>query len=324
MTGPLLVTGGTGLLGSAVRKIRPDAIFLSRSDGDLRDRSVAQRLLEEIRPGQVLHLAGLVGGVKANAAHNSRFFEENALINTAVLSAARSLRIQRLASLLSSCAFPLFSDRATTENDLHLALPYDGNAGYGQAKRMLDIHTRLVAKEEGWHWTTLAPVTLYGPQDSFDPEGGHVVGSLIRRCWAAKTTGAPYVVWGSGRAVRQFAFVEDVARIAVDAVQRNLDASTTIIAPDAGITIQTLAETIATVMGYAGPIVFDRNQPEGVLVKRLHSMTFSARFPECRFTSLKTGLEETVRWFIDHTTAGEGVSSGTPPLCHQSSGVALQ
>lgn len=318
MTGPLLVTGGTGLLGSAVRRIRPDAIFLSRADGDLRDRSVAHRLLAEIRPAQVLHLAGLVGGVKANAAQNSRFFEENALINTAVLSAAKSLRIQRLVSLLSSCAFPLFSDRATTENDLQSALPYDGNAGYGHAKRMLDVHTRLVAKEEGWKWTTLTPVTLYGPQDSFDPEGGHVVGSLIRRCWAAKTTGAPYVVWGSGRAVRQFAFVEDVANIAVDAVQRNLDATTTIIAPDAGITIQTLAETIASAMGYTGPIVFDRSQPEGVLIKRLHSMTFSTRFPDCRFTSLTAGLEKTVRWFLDYATAGDGVSSGPPPLCHQS------
>ena len=183
---------------------------------------------------------------------------------------------------------------------------------------MLDIHTRLVAKEEGWKWTTLTPVTLYGPQDSFDPEGGHVVGSLIRRCWAAKTTGAPYVVWGSGRAVRQFAFVEDVANIAVDAVQRNLDATTTIIAPDAGTTIQTLAETIASAMGYTGPIVFDRSQPEGVLIKRLQSMTFSTRFPDCRFTSLAAGLEKTVRWFLDYATAEDGVSSGPPPLCHQS------
>jgi GDP-L-fucose synthase len=317
MKGLLLVTGGTGLLGSAIRKIHPDAIFLSREDGDLRDRSVAQRLLEEIRPAQVLHLAGLVGGVKANAANNSRFLEDNVLINTSLLSAARSLRIQRLVSLLSSCAFPLFSDRATTEDDLQTSLPFDGNAGYGHAKRMLDLHTRLVAKEEGWKWTTLTPVTLYGPRDSFDPEGGHVVGSLIRRCWAAKTHGTPYVVWGSGRAVRQFVFVDDVARIAVDATQRNLDSSTTIIAPDAGITIQTLAETIAAVMDYTGPILFDRNQPEGVPVKRLHSMTFSARFPDYRFTSLRNGLETTVRWFMDHSSSEEGVASGIPPFCHQ-------
>jgi len=318
MTGPLLVTGGTGLLGSAIRKIRPDAIFLSRADGDLRDRGIAQRLLEEVRPAQILHLAGLVGGVKANAAHNSRFFEENALINTAVLAAARSLRVRSLVSLLSSCAFPLFSDRATTENDLQAALPYDGNAGYGYAKRMLDLHIRLVAKEEGWKWTTLTPVTLYGPQDSCDPESGHVVGSLISRCWAAKTSGTPLVVWGSGRAVRQFVFVDDVAKIALDAVQRNLDSTTTIIAPDAGMTITTLAETIASVMGYAGPIVFDPAQPEGVLVKRLHSTSFSERFPGWRFTRLRQGLEATVRWFIDHSLSGKGRPSGSLPLCHQS------
>lgn len=318
MTGPLLVTGGTGLLGSAIRKLRPDAIFLSRTDGDLRDRSVAQRLLKDIRPGQILHLAGVVGGVKANAANNSRFFEENALINTAVLSAAHSLGIHKLVSLLSSCAFPLYPDRATTEDDLQAALPYDGNAGYGYAKRMLDLHTRLVAKEEGWKWTTLTPVTLYGPQDSFDPERGHVVGSLINRCWAAKTSGTPFVVWGSGRAVRQFVFVDDVAKIAVEAVQRNLDATTTIIAPDAGITIQTLAETIAAAMDYTGPLVFDRTQPEGVLVKRLRSLSFSERFPDSRFTSLKSGLDVTVRWFLDHSLSGNGLSSGSLPLCHQS------
>lgn len=318
MTGPLLVTGGTGLLGSAIRKIRPDAIFLARADGDLRDRSVAQHLLENIRPGQILHLAGLVGGVKANAANNSRFFEDNVLINTAVLSAARSLGIQSVVSFLSSCAFPLFSDRATTEEDLQAALPYEGNAGYGYAKRMLDLHTRLVAKDTGWKWTTLAPVTIYGPQDSFDPESGHVVGSLISRCLAAKSSGNPFVVWGSGRAVRQFVFVDDVAKIAVEAVQRTLDSTTTIIAPDEGITIQTLGETIASVMGYSGPIVFDCSQPEGVLVKRLQSRSFSDRFPDYRFASLRSGLEATVRWFIDHASSGHKVSSGSLPLCHQS------
>jgi GDP-L-fucose synthase len=323
MTGPLLVTGGTGLLGAAVRKIRPDAIVLSRADGDLRDRSVAQRLIEEVRPGHILHLAGVVGGVKANAACNSRFFEDNALINTAVLAAARAMRIPRLVSMLSSCAFPLFADRATTEDDLQAALPYDGNAGYGYAKRMLDLHTRLVAKEEGWKWTTLTPVTMYGPQDSFDPECGHVVGSLISRCRKAKATGSSLVVWGSGRAVRQFVFVDDVAKIAVDAVTRNIDSSTTIIAPDEGITIHTLADTIASVMGYSGPIHFDRSQPEGVLVKRLQSIRYSSRFPECRFTGLRAGLEATVQWFMDHSPTGDGASHDTPPLCHQVEGVAL-
>lgn len=312
--GPLLVTGGTGLLGSAIRRIRPDAVFLSRVDGDLRERSVVRRLFEQIRPAQILHLAGLVGGVKANATHNNQFLEDNALLNTAVLGAARTLRVPKLVAMLSSCAFPLFPDRATTEKDLQSELPYGGNAGYGSAKRLLDLHVRLAAREEGLCWTTLTPVTMYGPHDSFDPERGHVVGSLIRRCWEAHTKGTPYVVWGSGLAVRQFVFVDDVARLALEAVAVDLPPETTIVAPDAGVTIRTLAETIAQAMGYEGPILFDRSQPEGVLVKRLQSETLIQRFPAYWFTPLQVGIEATVRWFRTQHLAEETVSCGDASL----------
>jgi len=311
MTGPLVVTGGTGLLGSAIRRLHPQAIFLSTADGDLRDLSVAHHLFAEIRPAQVLHLAARVGGVKANAANNSRFFEDNVLINTAVLSAARMSRVPKLVSVLSSCAFPLFADRPTTEADLQAALPYDGNAGYGYAKRMLDLHIRLAAKDEGLQWTTLTPVTMYGPDDSFDSESGHVVGSLIHRCHEALTMGKPYTVWGSGQAVRQFVFVQDVAHLMLEALERFSEPSTTIVTPDNGITIKALAESVAKVMDYNGPIVFDQSQPEGVRVKRLCSTEFSSRFQGFQFTDLKKGLEDTVRWFRSH-----------PLLAAQSPGVA--
>lgn len=309
MTGPLLVTGGSGLLGSTVRELCPQAVLLTGADGDLRRREVAKGLLEDIRPSKVLHLAGVVGGVKANRAQNCLFFEDNALINASVLSAARELRIPRLVSMLSSCAFPLFSDRATTEDDLQTVAPYDGNAGYGYAKRMLDVHTRLAAKEDGLAWTTLTPVTMYGPHDSFDSEHAHVVGSLIQRCWSAKTTGTPYVVWGSGRAVRQFVFARDVARVALDTIAGRLEPTTTIIAADAGITIRSLAEAIAEVMAYTGPIRFDERQPEGAPIKRLHSTYFSSRFPEFRFTDLRNGLMETVRWYVQKRAADETVGA---------------
>ncbi|CUS31544.1 NAD-dependent epimerase/dehydratase family protein [Candidatus Nitrospira nitrificans] len=313
MTGPLLVTGGSGLLGSAVRELHPQAVFVTSADGDLRRPDVAKALFDEVRPSKILHLAGLVGGVKANAEENSRFFEDNALINLSVLSAARALRIPRLVSILSSCAFPMFSDRATSEEDLQLGFLYDGNAGYGHAKRMLDFHTRLAVKDEGLAWTTVTPVTMYGPHDSFDAEHSHVVGSLIQRCWKAKTTGTQYVVWGSGRAVRQFVFARDVARVALDATERDLDPGTTIIAPDQGITIRSLAETIAAAMDYTGPIHFDRSQPEGMLIKRLQSTCFTSRFPAFQFTALRNGLAETVRWFAQQTSLAETV--GATPVC---------
>ena len=301
MTGPLVVTGGTGLLGSAIRQAFPQAVFLSSTDGDLRDIGVAYRIFTELRPSKVVHLAARVGGVKENATHNVAFFEDNALINAAVLSAARRARVPKLISLLSSCAFPLFAERSTKENDLHSSAPCQGNEGYGYAKRMLDVHTCLVAREEGLDWSTLTPVTMYGPHDSFDAESGHVVGSLIRRCWEAKSYGVPFNVWGSGQAVRQFVFVRDVAQVILERLERVHGSSATIIiAPDDGRTIKSLAEFIARTMNYTGPIQFDPRQPEGVLVKRVCSTEFSAQFPNFRFTPLHTGLSETVQWFVSH------------------------
>ncbi len=317
MTGPLLVTGGTGLLGSALRQAVPQALFLSSADGDLRDIGVAQRIFSALRPSRVIHLAARVGGVKENAAENTAFFEDNALINAAVLSAARRARVPKLTALLSSCAFPLFTDRPTTESDLQSSAPYQGNAGYGYAKRMLDVHIRMVAAEEGFDWSTLTPVTMYGPYDSFDADSGHVVGSLIRRCWEAKTGGTPYTVWGSGRAVRQFVFVRDVARLIVHGMDRSLGPATTIVAPDEGITIKTLAESIAQTMAYSGPILFDHTQPEGVLVKRLRSGHFTSQFPSFQFTGLREGLTETMRWFVrDREQKAERPVQ--PSLCRQS------
>ena len=318
MTGPLLVTGGSGLLGRAVRRLRPDAVYLSSQDGDLRNRSVAEQLLQSIRPSQILHLAGVVGGVKANAADNSRFFEANILINTAVLSAARRLRVPRLTTMLSSCAFPFYAERSTTESDLQSALPYHGNVGYAHAKRTLDLHIVLAANEAGLAWNSLTPVTMYGPHDSFDLETGHVVGALIRRCHDARRHGTAFTVWGTGRAVRQFIYVDDVARLAVRALEGAWGPETTIVAPDAGVSIRTLAETIAQAMGYEGPILFDRSQPEGVLVKQLQSETFLRRFPAYHFTPLQAGIEATVRWFRTQRPAEEPASCSEASLCPHS------
>ena len=177
---------------------------------------------------------------------------------------------------------------------------FRSNEGYGYAKRMLDVHTRLVAREEGFDWSTLTPVTMYGPDDSFDAESGHVVGSLIRRCWEAKIHGTSFSVWGSGQAVRQFVFVRDVGQLVLERLERSHGSSTTIIAPDDGLTIKHLAESIAHAMHYTGPIQFDHRQPEGALVKRVRSTEFPAQFPNFRFTPLQTGLIETVQWFVSH------------------------
>ena len=296
--GPLLVTGGTGLLGHALRPLCPHAVFVSSRECDLRERRDVVKLFRDVRPSQVIHLAARVGGVKANAECNVELLEANAAINTAVLSVARECRVRRLIAVLSSCAFPMYDERPSTESDLHAELPYQANLGYAFAKRLLDVHVRLVAQEKGLPWTSIAPVTMYGPHDNFDPEAGHVVGALFHRCWHAKHTGQPLTVWGSGQAIRQFVFVNDIARLLVLMVAQESPSGTVIVAPDGGMTIRALAEAVARAMQYEGPMNYDISQPEGVRLKRLQSERFQEAFPAFAFTSLEDGLQETARWFL--------------------------
>lgn len=296
--GPLLVTGGTGLLGHALRPLCPNAVFVSSRDCDLRERRDVVKLFHDVRPSRVIHLAARVGGVKANAERNVELLESNSAINTAVLSVAREGCVRRLIAVLSSCAFPLYDEHPSTESDLHVGLPYQANLGYAFAKRLLDIHVRLVAQDKGLAWTSIAPVTMYGPHDHFDPEAGHVIGGLFQRCWHAKQTGQALTVWGSGEAVRQFVFVNDIARLLVGMLAHEPISETVIVAPDGGLTIRALAEAVTRAMQYEGPICYDTSQPEGVRVKRLHSERFQKAFPTFTFTRIEDGLQETARWFL--------------------------
>lgn len=298
MTTDLLVTGGSGMLGSALKALRPDAGFLSRGDGDLTDISQVRAIFRKHRPERVLHLAAKVGGVKQNALKNADFFTENVQINTNVLSVARETGVSRLISVLSTCAFPVFSDRASRESDLHSGMPFEGNLGYGCSKRMLDVHTCLLEKQYGCCFSTIAPVTMYGPRDNFDLEEGHVIGALIHKCCLRGRDGRELEVWGSGSAVRQFVYCGDVARILLESLERHDGPETTIVAADGGVTIRRLVESIVEVMGFDGKVVFNHGQPEGQLVKVVESESFSRRFPGFQFTPLKEGLSRTAEWFL--------------------------
>ena len=300
MGAKLLVTGGTGLLGSALQKICPQAVFLGRRDGDLTEPREVGRLFERHRPERVLHLAAAVGGVKKNAEQNSDLFRENVLINTNVLHAAREAGVSRLISLLSSCVFHLRPDRPSTEEDLHEGLPFEGNLGYGYAKRMLDIQTKLLHEQNRAQFSTFTPVTMYGPHDNWDLEAGHVASALIHKCFLAKREGKPFEVWGTGEAVRQFVFVEDVARLLLQALDCFGGPETVIVAPDSGVSIADLAKLTARLMKFEGPIIFNKNMPEGEKVKVIKSRAFERLFPGFTFTSLEEGLRMTIEWFCVH------------------------
>ena len=296
----ILVTGGGGLLGHAFKKICPDAAYLTRQDGDLTDLCQVRRLFEEFRPKRVLHLAAEVGGVKKNSLKNADLFATNVLINTNVLNLACEFGVSRLISVLSSCVFQPNPTRPSTEDDLHAGLPFEGNLGYGYAKRMLDIHTKLLWERHGCKFSTILPVTMYGPNDNWDLEEGHVVGALIHKCFLSKQQNRPLEVWGNGKAVRQFIYSSDVARVLLEAMDSFTGPETVIVAPDQGIAISDLARLIARGMKFDGPIVFNTSMPEGQRVKVIRSLNFSSYFTDFTFTSPEEGLRATIEWFCDH------------------------
>lgn len=295
----VLVTGGDGFLAHAVRDIMPGAAFASRRDGDLSQLAEAERLFDRIKPEAVLHLAAEVGGVKTNAEHNAEMFALNAQVNVNVLHAAQKRKVPKLVSLLSSCAYPEDSSRALSEDDLHSGMPFAGNLGYGFSKRILDIQTRLVHEQNKLSWLTVTPVTMFGPHDDFSLETGHVAGALMRKCFLAKKEGKPLDVWGTGKAVRQFVYVRDVARLLVEIL--NLpsvpEAGNVIMAPDDGISIGQLAEEIAKAFDFAGPLKFDTSKPEGQMVRVIRSRHFQKLFPGFEFTPRTQALRETADWF---------------------------
>lgn len=293
----ILVTGGTGLLGYAIQQILPEAVFIGSKDCDLTDQNKTYHFFDSLRPKKVLHLAAIVGGVQKNKLHNADMLEKNIRINTNVLNAARACKVERLISVLSSCAFPRRDEEILIEEDLHEGMPFEGNLGYSFAKRSLDIHTKLLNQQYGCRFSTVTPVTMFGPNDNWDLNDGHVTASLIHKCFLAKRDGRPFEIWGKGDAVRQFIFSSDVARILIQMLDFYDSAGTTILAPNQGISIRELAILIAKVFDFKGELVFDETKPEGQKKRVIQSKAFNEKFPNFQWTPIEEALKKTVSWF---------------------------
>ena len=294
------------MVGKALRRILPQATYLSSQDADLRNPAEALKVFEEVRPSQVIHLAASVGGVKANQDHNVEFFINNLRIDANVLRAAVTHKTQRLLAVLSGCAYAFYEDHPTSEENLHEGLPFAGNLGYGYAKRVLDVHCRLITEQYPFDYGTVTPVTMFGPHDNFDLEEGHVIGALIHKCLIARETSGTFEIWGDGSTVRQFVYAADVARVLAELLDRT-ETGGIIIAPDEGLNIKALAEKIAGIIQFDGPIQYDESHPVGLPKKVMQSGRFSETFPDFHFTPLDESLTHTIQWFLEswtHTPTG--------------------
>ena len=297
----ILVTGGTGMVGTAFKNIdtNHDLVLLGSRDCDLTDRSETKRMLMHFRPSAIIHLAAKVGGVKGNSDYVADFFHDNIVMNTNLLDMAKNQGVPKVVSLLSTCIYPDKVKYPLTEDQIHDGEPHRSNFGYAYAKRMLEVHSRAIRQQYGLNYVTAVPNNLYGENDNFDLNNGHVIPAIIRKVFEAKNNGNVPKFWGTGRPKREFTYAQDVAKILLWMVE-NYDLPEPLNIGNPGdISIFDLVVKIQSLLNANIESRWDDRMPEGQYKKPSSNLRFEQLNPGFKYTSLDDGLATTVEWFIN-------------------------
>jgi GDP-L-fucose synthase len=304
----VVVTGGTGFLGRHVcdelaragAKVEP----VGRARYDLRRRAEIDRMLADIRPDAVVHLAAVVGGIGANRAHPGQFLYENAIMGLELLEACRVAGVAKTVVAGTVCAYPKHTQVPFREEHLWDGYPEETNAPYGLAKKLLLAQCQAYRAEYGMNAIYLLPVNLYGPGDNFDLETSHVIPAMIRKFAEARAAGAPSVtLWGDGSPTREFLFVEDAARAFRLALERYDGAEPINVGSGDEISIKDLAGLIAEATGYRGGIRWDESKSNGQPRRCLDT----SRGSELLAFNAEVGLIEGIARTVAQFGAAQGI-----------------
>jgi len=299
----ICVTGGAGFLGRAVcAKLRERGVgnvFVPRSrEYDLTSADAAVRLFDEARPDIVVHLAAEVGGIGANEKQPGRFFYANMAMGLHLIEEARRRGVRKFVQVGTVCAYPKLCETPFREDSLWNGYPEETNAPYGVAKRALGVMLDAYRAQYGFNGIHLIPVNLYGPGDNFDPEASHVIPALIRKFCEAVDDGRDTVTcWGTGKAGREFLYVEDAAEAIVRAAEVYNESQHINLGTGEEITIADLAALIARLCGFVGRIAWDTSRPDGQPRRRLDTTRARSSLNWEANVGLEEGLRRTIDWW---------------------------
>ncbi|GMI23646.1 hypothetical protein TrCOL_g11312 [Triparma columacea] len=276
-----LVTGGSGLVGSAIKAIvekgeKVDGetwVFLSSKDGDLTIRSECDAIFVKHKPTHVIHLAAKVGGLFANMSKKVEFYRENIMMNDNVMECCRIHKVEKLVSYLSTCVFPDKTTYPIDETMLHSGPPHPSNEGYAYAKRMVDTMNRAYAEEYGCNFTSIIPTNIL--------------------C-------TPFTVWGSGTPLRQFMYSEDLAELTIWVVREYHSPEPIIVSVDeeSEVSIKDVAMAVVKAIDFQGEVVFDTSKADGQFKKTASNAKLRKLKPEHEFIGIEEGVKKAVDWFV--------------------------
>jgi GDP-L-fucose synthase len=300
----ILVTGGGGFLGSFVveklikeRNVTSEGIVVPRSkDMDLRIWENCVKVVKDI--DIVLHLAGKGGGIGYNRRYPATLFYDNILMNTQLMEAARLKEVEKFVGIGTVCSYPKYTPVPFKEENLWNGYPEETNASYGLSKKMMLVQSQAYRQQYGFNSIHLLMVNLYGPRDNFDLESSHAIPALVKKMVDAKLEGRnEVVVWGTGKASREFLYVEDAAEGVLLATEKYNKPDPVNLGANREITIKELVDLIAQLVGYDGKIVWDTSKPDGQPRRCLNTSKAKKEFGFEAKTDFKEGLKRTIEWY---------------------------
>lgn len=299
----VLITGGNGFLGqhlvTRLKTFGPKSIRIADRDiFDLRNYDDCLKATKGM--DVVIHLAAKVGGIGFNREFPADLYDDNILMGTFMMMAARKNNVKKYLGLGTICAYPKFTPVPFKEENLWDGYPEETNAPYGLAKKMQLVQGQSYREQYGFNAIYLLPVNLYGPGDNFDPKSSHVIPALIKKFVEAMENNEKEVlVWGSGRATREFLYVKDAVEGILLACEKYDKSDPVNLGAGFEISIKDLAELIKETTGFKGKIVWDKTKPDGQPRRKLNTSRATKEFGFTAKTTFKSGLKETIEWYIN-------------------------
>lgn len=299
----ILVLGSTGFVGKRVcKKLKQQGIEFSEASlsqgADFRDLNQIKRLFEKEKPTHVLNCAAFVGGIQFGLKHVGEIYFNNTLMSLNIFECAKLFNVKRVVNPISNCSYPNFSNEVFTEERWWDGKLHDSVLSYGFTRKASWVNSWAYNKQYGIDTINLLVPNMYGPEDHFEEERSHALGALIMKIYKAKQDNkAEVTVWGTGKPIREWLYVDDFADLMIEALDIEPTTKPINVGIGKGISIKEMAEIIKDEVGFKGRLVYDTSKPDGAPYKIMDVRKMEKILKKIPKTGMKEGIGKTVRWY---------------------------